>query len=951
MKNKWFIFVIIYFIITGFGQNKIQYKNFKWKILKTPHFDIFYSQGGRKLAEQAAFLLEDANEKLSENLKFELTRIIPVILYNSHNDFEQSNVILQLIGEGTGGFTEVLKSRVVVPFTGSYAEFRHVLHHELTHAYQYNILLGGFWESLFSRPFMYMPPLWFMEGMAEQQSRGIDTEVDMILRDITVHNMIIPIPEFEKNILSGLETFLLYQESNGFLTYLAERYGKNRIGEVLRVFKRSRDMHYSFKSVFGKSYAELSDEWIRHLRRKYWPLVKDKKEPDEIGYALTHHLQDGSFYNTKPCWSPDGKYIAFMTDRNIFINIVLIDADTGEEVDTIVESGRKSSFEEMHVQDNSLSWSSDGRYLVFVSKSGPYDKINIYDFTNQTVRQINPHLDAVGSPAISPDGKYIAFKGIKNGKCDIYLMDFDGKNLKKLTDDLFYDTMPVWTKDGKYLIFVSNRDRGYLAPGTDIFLYSFKTKKIIKIISSKGKNFSPDISPDNKKIVFVSDRDGIFNLYIKVIKDFDAGEGILYEPEYRITDIIGGAFDPKFSPDGKKILFSAYNKVGQDLYVMRLPEKFAVESKQVVSTPTNKIEKLNPNFSMKETIKREYKFTVTPDMIMGGLAFSSVAGFGGFLKIIASDILGNHRFFFATDFATQNNDYNFIFTYYYLPLRFDLGVSIFHLKEYYFSYYRAEYEYYFEYFFLRRYGINLLLSYPFTKFFRFDFEILGMKYLKIYENSPELNEDANIFLTSMGLIYDSVLWGIISPIWGTRWQLYFQKCWKLSSNYWMFERFYFDFRKYFLLGKTHIFAVRVEGGSIWGPQADKNKFYIGGFTTVRGHPLFGYSGKRMALINLEYRFLFIKEIKIAWPFSFSIGNLRSLFFWDIGSVWNYTKKWRFGYTDGRFKFDDVISGLGIGFRFILFPFIIRLDFSTPFDGSKIYPLNKWQGFISFGYDF
>ena len=139
--------IILCFIcqqLSAVGDNKVQYSYFRWDILKTPHFNIYYNKGQRLLAEQTALILEDSAAQISRNFRFELTHVIPVIVYNSHNDFEQSNVVLEMIDEGTGGFTEIFKTRIVVPYMGSYGDYQHVLHHELTHGFQYNILLGGF---------------------------------------------------------------------------------------------------------------------------------------------------------------------------------------------------------------------------------------------------------------------------------------------------------------------------------------------------------------------------------------------------------------------------------------------------------------------------------------------------------------------------------------------------------------------------------------------------------------------------------------------------------------------------------------------------------------------------------------------------------------------------------------------------------------------------------------
>src|SRR3990172_10540747 len=124
----------------GFGKNKVQYQDFHWNIISSDHFDIYYYENGYDLAVFAATTLESAYVEVSAQLNHRLSKRVPVILYQSHNEFQQTNVTSSLLEEGVGGFTESFKNRMVMPFTGSYEEFRHVLHHELTHAVVFDML-------------------------------------------------------------------------------------------------------------------------------------------------------------------------------------------------------------------------------------------------------------------------------------------------------------------------------------------------------------------------------------------------------------------------------------------------------------------------------------------------------------------------------------------------------------------------------------------------------------------------------------------------------------------------------------------------------------------------------------------------------------------------------------------------------------------------------------------
>src|SRR5829696_8580889 len=122
-----------------FGRNKVHYKEFKFEVLKTEHFDVYFYEEERQNAGRVGRMAERWYARLSSVFEHELSTRQPLMIYASHPDFEQTNVVGGQIGEGTGGVTEGLKRRVVLPLAGTLAETDHVLGHELVHAFQYDI--------------------------------------------------------------------------------------------------------------------------------------------------------------------------------------------------------------------------------------------------------------------------------------------------------------------------------------------------------------------------------------------------------------------------------------------------------------------------------------------------------------------------------------------------------------------------------------------------------------------------------------------------------------------------------------------------------------------------------------------------------------------------------------------------------------------------------------------
>ena len=316
--KKWivvFIFVLPV-ILLAFGKNKVQYHDFKWHFLQSKHFDVYFYPGAYDIAVFVANEAESSYVALKTDFKYEITKRVKIILYKSHNDFQQTNVVDIYMPEGVGGVTELYKNRVVVPFEGSYSQLRHVLHHELVHAVMNDMLYGGSVQSIVSGQVVPVP-LWFSEGLAEYFSMRWDTRADMIIRDATMSGYLPPI--------KYLSYYLAYQGGQSVFRYIAEKYGHEKIGEILHKIKGSFRFEKAIKSALGIELDELSEEWLKQMRKEYWPDIANRDEAGDIARAITDHKKTKNYLNISPTLSPDGDKMVFLSDRDGKQSIYLMD--------------------------------------------------------------------------------------------------------------------------------------------------------------------------------------------------------------------------------------------------------------------------------------------------------------------------------------------------------------------------------------------------------------------------------------------------------------------------------------------------------------------------------------------------------------------------------------------------------------------------------------------------
>ncbi|MEK7775062.1 MAG: hypothetical protein AAB305_04170, partial [Candidatus Zixiibacteriota bacterium] len=436
---------------THFGKNKVIYKDFKWNYIQTRHFDIHFYEDAYQTAKFAATVMESSYVEITSELKYNLQRRVPVFVYNSHNDFQQTNIIPDIIPEGVGGFTEAFKNRIVIPFAGNYEDFRHVLHHELTHALVYDLLYGNRFSSLLSRQRLFNLPLWFAEGFAEYSSRhGWDYFADMFVRDATINNYLAP-PDY----LGG---FLAYKQGQAMIKYIADKYGEDKLGDILQKGRIYLTMNRALKETIGKDEKQLFEEFSREMKRRYWPEIARRKEPVEFATQLTHAREDGSYFNEMPVFSPEGDKIAIFTDKSDYTEIVFISTDSGKGREKLVKSERSGDLESLHSFVSGMSFSPDGLQMSFVAKSEGSDAIFIHDIRKgKIVRVHRLNFYNVVSPAWSPDGKSIAFSALDDNTRDLYVWNLETDMVNRLMSDLYDDIDPTWMPNSLELVFSSDR--------------------------------------------------------------------------------------------------------------------------------------------------------------------------------------------------------------------------------------------------------------------------------------------------------------------------------------------------------------------------------------------------------------------------------------------------------------------------------------------------------------
>jgi WD40 repeat protein len=497
-----------------FGRNKVQYESFDFRVMHTDHFDIHWYPAESLATADAARMAERWYARFSQGMTHAFSKK-PIIFYANHPDFQQTNIVGGFIDQSTGGVTEGLRTRIVMPFTGVYAENDHVLGHEIVHGFQYDIAMtqtGGLQN-------LGTLPLWVIEGMAEYFSVGReDSHTAMWLRDAALRNDLPTI-----NQLTRSTRYFPYRYGQALWAFIGGRYGDEAVTRIFRVSLRE-GFEPAFRRVLSRSTDSVSKEWHAAVRELYTPVTQGRTAPDQAGARVLERSSIGRRGETdiSPSLSPDGRRVAFFSGRGIFgIDLYIADAQTGEIEKRLTSPNRDNHFDAISFLASAGSWSPDGRRLVFVTQVEGDHELSVYDMEqNRIVQTFRPdEAEAITDPAWGPDGR-IAFVGYGSGISDLFVLDVQSGDVQRLTSDRNAELHPAWSPDGRTIAFSTDRD-----PTTDFERLAYAPMRIALIdpstrevrlvprIDERAKHINPQWAPDGQSIFFVADRGGVSDVY------------------------------------------------------------------------------------------------------------------------------------------------------------------------------------------------------------------------------------------------------------------------------------------------------------------------------------------------------------------------------------------------------------------------------------------------------
>ncbi len=928
-----------------FGKNKVHYKAFRWGTRETPHFMLYFYEGEERLAENSLKMAERAYAYLSTTLHHDFNHKIPLIIYASSDDFQQTEVVAGLLDEGIGGVTESLKGRIVIPFLGSYRSFNHVLVHELTHAFQFDILSGG--RSGFGAfsSGMYLP-LWFIEGMAEYLSEYDNPLTTMWLRDGVERDSLPKPGEVER-----MQDIRVYRFGQSLWQYIVKKHGEQIISQLLRGLAEEQSWDDMIETATEMTWKEIYTGWRDDVMKTYAAVPHSGQRPlEEQANVLIKHEEKKFALNILPAISPNGKFVVFVSDRNFYRTIYLASAETGEILSKLVEGERAGTFESLRYLNTSLTWSPDSEQIAFNAKAGGENAIYLQNIhTRKIIKKLTPNVSSISFLAWSPIRNIIAFTGTKDGQEDLFAINIETEEMTQFTNDLYSNRHPAWSPDGASIAYATDAGRfsdlDKLQFGTsDLAIYDVNSGGTYLLTDTPANEFTPVWSPDGSALAFISDESGVCNLYMMTLQT-DPNNRRRFRPEAirqivnANTGVVGLTEDNPalmWARTSDRLLFSGFSKKGWDVFaleqIMQTYRDYQAEvgfdedaqhTAGISTTSKDSVAKKDwnsPLFSTNETIEtKRYTARLRPEyLLFGGAGSTKSFYFVGYLAF--GDMLSNHSLDIAVNLTEVLDESDFVLAYINRAHRlnyairgvqfiadngtFSMGDDVFDIS-------------------VER-GISADFSWPFSKFTRLEFGLEGWmaEGNRTSNDLQEPEEDFFYIVPSLAYVRDTSLYTYLGPLDGNRTRFSARPAVGDLS----FLTLTAESRQYFHLTRRSAFALRLMAVSSMGDNA--RVFEVGGPLTFRGQGLEkdmdddekNLIGTNILLGNVEYRFPLLP-----------VDMLRGVVFADMGVGWE----------DDAVSLDDVRTAYGVGVRLpVNGPFglmSLRIDVAQETDFSRTGP--------------
>jgi hypothetical protein len=531
-----------------FGQNRLQFKNFKWRFYQSQNFNVYFSQNGLDLAKYVVQEAENELPSIENFMGFGLRKRLNIIVYNNYSELQQSNIGIGIDWQNTGGITKLVNNKMILYFDGDHNALRRQIREGIANVILQNLVFGDDVSDFAGNAVLLNLPQWFTDGFVSYVAENWSADLDNRLKQA---------------IMSGrYESFndLALQDptlaGHAFWYYIENRYSKDKVSYLLYISRIDRSLKKACMQVLNRSFKQtLADIWTFNQqryqqdnrgRRQYTrgtPVVSSEDNPDK------------DYYRFHP--DPKNNNYAVVEFKKGLYKVLFYQGYYNPTV--LFKNGVRQLRSQVNPDYPLLAWDPKGNRLAILYERRGSLELMVYDVITRTrTYEKLPELESVTSMQYMLDYNTLLFAATRNGHSNIYTYNLSTFKIDQITHDAYDDRDPSFVafprKSG--IIYISNRPSA-TAPSSDtaIALHHYNVFLVDNWNSSTDKQISQltDLQHSDARLpmqysdtyfTFISDENGISNRYAGFFKSeangldslFYIGGNIMHNPDQQDLD-------------------------------------------------------------------------------------------------------------------------------------------------------------------------------------------------------------------------------------------------------------------------------------------------------------------------------------------------------------------------------------------------------------------------------
>ena len=456
---------------------------------------------------------------LSDFLNLKYRKKVDIIVYNTINELNQTNIGIYNPDQNQGGTAKLPDSKMFVYFNGDHANLDKQIREGIGRIYINKLIAGASLGEKISNAVLLNLPEWFKSGLIAYIGENWNADMEDRLRDGLMGGKY-----KQLNKLTSEEAIFV---GHSIFHYIEEVYGKSAVSNLLYLTRVNRSVDNGFLFATGVSLDETMEAWYKYYVERY---------NNEIKYTLPRENQDlikkknrseTAYYQSRI--SPDGKYLAYASNNIGRYKVHLLNLETKKKK-TIYKGGWRTKTMWTDEATPLIAWTPKGDKLGFIFDKRAVVRFGEYDLTKKKHRREFRRIEKFQKVTSLnyADGKSLVFSAVRNGQSDIFLYTIASQTVRQITNDFYDDYTPaVVTVDSiRGVVFASNREDDTIRKlkydsqvwdkQTDLFFYDLDQEDNIlyRITNTPNANESYPQSFNDTHFSYLSEVNGIRNQHL-----------------------------------------------------------------------------------------------------------------------------------------------------------------------------------------------------------------------------------------------------------------------------------------------------------------------------------------------------------------------------------------------------------------------------------------------------